>query len=77
MNPNPYAQGLHLNINELDNRLDFLLAFDAIDYFQLKRQPVTSIYDDVLYAVAQWEAVASNLRISRQEQVLMKPAVLV
>lgn len=33
INPVPDRNGLHLNIDEIDNQLDFELAFSVIDYF--------------------------------------------
>ncbi len=32
LNPVPLSQGLHLNITDSDNRLDYQLAFDVADF---------------------------------------------
>lgn len=74
INPEPNATGLHLNIDELDNRLDFDLAFEVIDYFQLSLTEAKTIHKEVTEAVQQWRIVASALKIGRAEQQLMAPA---
>lgn len=74
INPVPDGVGLHLNIDEVDNRLDFELAFSVIDYFQLSRKDAEAIYREVIDAVDQWREVANQHKISRQEQEMMAPA---
>ncbi|WP_130537871.1 type II toxin-antitoxin system HipA family toxin [Thiomicrorhabdus indica] len=76
INPVPDGMGLHLNIDEMDNRLDFELAFSVIDYFQLSREDAETIYREVIDAVDQWREVANQLKISRQEQEIMAPAFM-
>ena len=68
------ATGLHLNITEYDNSLDFDLAMEVIDYFQLVESKAMKIKDEVIASVKNWEIVASSIGISRQEQQLMAPA---
>lgn len=74
INPVPSGAGLHLNINEVDNSLDFQLAFSVIDYFQLKQSEAEAIYQQVIASVDRWRDVASKLKISRSEQEMMAPA---
>jgi serine/threonine-protein kinase HipA len=67
-------RGLHLNITDTDNALDFQLAFDVKDFFRLSQTQATQIYDEVLIAVKQWQAVAKRLGISRSEQAMKESA---
>ena len=68
LNPVPYGQGLHLNITETDNRLDFDLAFEVAAFFQLTRQQANHIYNEVINSVKQWKDIATEIGISRSEQ---------
>ncbi len=74
LNPILGKRGLHLNITDTANALDYNLAFEVIDFFRLSKDEATQIYDDVLSAVRSWEAVAKRLGISRAEQLLMQSA---
>jgi serine/threonine-protein kinase HipA len=74
INPSIDKAGLHLNINKHDNSLDYNLAFEVSDLFQLSKQQATNIYDEVLVAVALWPQIATKLKISRTEQQLMESA---
>ena len=74
LNPITGKQGLHLNITDTSNALDYDLAFDVIDFFRLSREEATQIYDEVLLAVKQWQSVANQLGISRGEQLLKQEA---
>ena len=66
--------GLHLNITDADNALDYQLAFDVKDFFRLSQTQATQIYDEVLMAVKQWQTVAKRLGISRAEQAMKQSA---
>ncbi|WP_236610042.1 type II toxin-antitoxin system HipA family toxin [Mannheimia haemolytica] len=72
LNPVPLSQGLHLNITDSDNRLDYQLAFDVADFFQLSKQQAVQIYDEVLKEINNWQNVAKEIGIPRQEQEQMK-----
>lgn len=74
INPVTPSYGLHLNITEGDNRLDFELALEVIDYFRLTKSRANQIMQEVRESVKQWSSVASQLSISRQEQERMKLA---
>ena len=74
LNPIVGKQGLHLNITESDNALDYQLAFDVIDFFRLTQTEATQIYDQVLNSVKQWQQVAQSLGISRAEQAIKQDA---
>jgi len=74
INPVVNANGLHLNIDERDNSLDFNLAFEVADYFQLSRTEASKIHGEVIASVQHWNREASTIGISRNEQKLMSSA---
>lgn len=74
VNPIVGKQGLHLNINDSDNALDYRLAFEVKDFFRLSQSDATKIYDEVLSAVKSWRHVAKGLGIGRAEQALQESA---
>ncbi len=74
INPVTPANGLHLNITDDDNSLNYDLAMEVIDFFQLEQDKAVKIKDEVLASVRQWESVAKSIGISRNEQQLMSPA---
>lgn len=74
LNPTVGKQGLHLNITDTDNALDYQLAFDVKDFFRLTQTEAMQIYDEVLNAVKQWQLVAQRLGISRAEQIMKQEA---
>lgn len=74
INPVTPANGLHLNITDTDNRLDYDLAMEVIEFFQLDKTTAKKIKDKVMESVRQWGKVATNIGISRSEQQLMAPA---
>ena len=74
INPVTPANGLHLNISDNDNRLDFDLAMSVIDFFMLSAADAEAIKDEVLKSVAQWQSTAASVGIGRNEQQLMSAA---
>lgn len=74
LNPFVGKHGLHLNITDTDNALDYQLAFDVKDFFRLSQTQAVQIYDEVLNAVKQWQPVAKRLGISRAEQAMKESA---
>lgn len=74
LNPTVGKQGLHLNITDSDNALDYQLAMDVKELFRLSDSEATRIYDEVLGAVKHWQQVAKRLGISRAEQAMKQPA---
>ncbi len=74
MNPVSPANGLHLNINEDDNSLNYELAMEVIHFFQLNEDAAIQIKAKVLSSVGNWQTLASKLGISRAEQQIMAPA---
>lgn len=74
INPVTPADGLHLFITDNDNRLDYTLALDVIDFFRLKASQANIIRDEVLAAVGNWRTEATALKLSRHEQNRMAGA---
>jgi serine/threonine-protein kinase HipA len=74
LNPIVGKQGLHLNITDTANALDYRLAFEVIDFFRLSQDQATQIYDEVLLAVKQWKSIANRLGIRRSEQLIKQEA---
>jgi|GEM_PF-1547035 len=65
---------LHLNITLENNSLDYDLAMNVIDFFQLAGTEAENIKEEVLSVVSKWESVAKDIGISRSERQLMAAA---
>lgn len=74
INPVTPANGLSLNISDNDNSLDFELAMEVAEFFQLGTKDAKSIQDEVLSAVSSWAEEAKNIGLSRREQEEMSGA---
>ncbi len=74
INPVTPADGLHLNITDGDNSLNYELAMEVIEFFQLSNFQAQLIKDEVLTNVMQWRSVAGSINISRNEQQNMASA---
>ncbi len=74
INPVTPATGLHLNISDADNSLDYGLAMEVIEFFQLSKTQARDIKDEVLASVRHWQEVAGAMNISRGEQQQMASA---
>lgn len=74
LNPSIDKDGLALNIDMDNNALDFELAKSVGEYFRLDDAQMTTIIDQVVLVVNNWQTVAKNLGISRAEQDLMEKA---
>jgi len=74
VNPTTPANGLHLNITDSDNRLNYELAVEVVPFFRLTRRKAQEIVDEVRQAVSRWRHVATSLNIGREEQALMESA---
>ena len=74
INPTPNGTGLKLNISETDNTLDFDLVREVAPYFRLKEKEADAIINTIGQNVAQWEQIATDLGIPRNEMELMKNA---
>ena len=74
INPTPNGTGLKLNISENDNALDLDLVKEVAPYFRLKEKEVNVIIHTIQQNVAQWEQIARDLGISRNEREWMEIA---
>lgn len=74
VNPVTPTNGLHLNITDDNNGLDYELAMEVIDFFQLSEAKAEQVKEEVISAVSRWEVVAKDIGISRREQQLMAAA---
>lgn len=74
LNPITPANGLHLNITEFDNRLDFDLAMEVIVYFRIGTAKAREIMGEVQKSVGYWRQKAEAVGINRAEQGRMKQA---
>jgi serine/threonine-protein kinase HipA len=74
LNPQPWGDGLALNINETDNRLDLDLAAEVADYFRIKPMRREKLLRQICVAVSGWEKTARAEGISQPEIERMRPA---
>jgi serine/threonine-protein kinase HipA len=74
INPVTPAHGLHLNISDDDNSLNYDVAMDVIDFFQLSKESAKEIKSEVLTSVSNWEEVATKVGLSRAELQVMTSA---
>ena len=74
INPTLNGTGLKLNISENDNALDLDLVREVAPYFRLKEKEANAIINKIQQNVAQWEQLATDLSIPRNEMELMKNA---
>lgn len=74
MNPVPIADGLKLNITEVDNALDLELAREVAAYFRLNLNEADDIIETFRGYVSQWRTLARGLRLPVREQDRMVEA---
>jgi serine/threonine-protein kinase HipA len=74
INPVTPANGLHLNISDNDNSLNYELAMEVIDFFRLSEESAVQIKREILASVCNWEAVAMKVGLGRAERQVMAPA---
>lgn len=74
INPTPNGTGLKLNISENDNALDLDLVREVAPYFRLKENEANAIINTIQQNVGQWQQIAIDLGIPRNEMELMKNA---
>ncbi len=74
INPVTPANGLHLNISDNDNSLNYGLAMEVIDFFRLSEERAMQIKSEVLASVGNWEAVAMKAGLGRAERQAMASA---
>ena len=71
VNPNPDGVGLSLNIDDMDNSLNFDVAIDTAKYFDIKKDEAAKIVDGIKQNIKHWKAVAEKVGISRFNMMRM------
>ncbi len=74
MNPDPYADGLKLNISDVENSLDLELALEVAEYFRVAAPRAKAIVEEVASPVRRWRPLAALLKLSSTEIEPMAPA---
>jgi len=74
MNPDPDADGLKLNISDVENALDLDLALEVAEYFRVASRQARAIVEDVVAVVKGWRTLAATLRISSSDIERMETA---
>jgi serine/threonine-protein kinase HipA len=74
MNPDPDADGLKLNISDVENAQDLDLALEVADYFRVNAKRARAIVAEVVAVVKDWRSLAASFRISADEIELIEPA---
>lgn len=67
LNPQPWAGGLALNVDEVSNACDLDLARSVGHYFRLLEREQDTYIKEVREAVAGWDSIAERMGISRGE----------
>ena len=68
MNPNPFGDGLALNISETSNEQSLELALDVAESFRVDQKKSRQIVANIKEEASKWRALAKELRISSREQ---------
>ncbi|QHS61262.1 type II toxin-antitoxin system HipA family toxin [Chitinophaga agri] len=76
LNPSIDKNGLALNVDLDDNALNYKLAFQVGDYFQLGQTEMTRILTEVTSVVSNWEQYAKEIGIPRAQIQQMVPAFI-
>lgn len=74
INPVPHAEGLKLNISEMDNSQSIELVKSVAPYFRLSSQRANTIINEVVAAVKSWRKEAARLGFSESQQSSMASA---
>jgi len=74
LNPQPWGDGLSLNISENSNALDLGLVAEVAEYFRVKPKRRDELMQQVRDSVAGWERVARAQGIAQGEINRMRPA---
>ena len=74
INPSIDKDGLALNIDMDNNKLDFDLAISVGDFFRLGNKQMDTIIEEVVTAVKNWKKFAKVIGIPNNEQELMVKA---
>ena len=74
LNPSINKEGLSLNIDTDDNVLDFEIAINVGEYFNLSETEMQTILNEVLSTTKKWESIARKIGIKNSEIELMAGA---
>jgi len=74
INPQPEGRGLKLFITDNDNRLDYDLALEVIEFFRISTNRADEIKDEVLQAVGEWRSEAAKVGMNRAQQESLSPS---
>ena len=75
VNPSPYGNNLSLGITEEDTSMDFSLAVDTAEFYQIKKDEAKEIIKEMTGIVtANWSILAKKYGISRSAIERMSPA---
>jgi len=74
VNPEPYGEGLTLNISETDNAQDLDLLLEVAPHFRVQPKRAAQIIDEVRAAVLEWKVVATQHDLSAAAQHRMARA---
>ena len=74
MNPDPWGEGLRLNISDSDNAQELDLAMEVAPYFRVKVARALEITEQVIGVVRDWRQEATRLGLSPSAQDRMARA---
>ncbi len=74
LNPNPKGVGLHLNIDEQDNRLDTEIARSVTHFFRISASRSSEIISEMKKVVSLWRSEAGKIGMSSDEMEVMSSA---
>lgn len=74
INPDPYGDGLKLNVSEADNAQDLDLARQVAPVFRIKAAEANKIIKEFIGIVGRWPAVAERVGIKSSEYERMENA---
>ena len=74
LNPVQHANGLRLNVSEVDNAQDLDLALSVSRYFRVPLKDAKEMIQRCQVVVRQWPRIAKGLRIPAREQLQMASA---
>lgn len=74
MNPDPYADGLKLNISDVENAQDLDLALSVAPFFRVDGKRARVLVEEVVAVVKGWREVAVALKLLAEEIEAMESA---
>ena len=68
------GSGLHLNISDVDNSLDWVLLKETAPFYRLEPEMADEIIQEVKEVVKEWEKEAKSVGINTSERDLKSNA---